>query len=142
MAAKAYERDGHLSGIATGLADLDHKLVDNPKELVKMNDELKARIIDIKEGRVFLSLKALKTDPWLTIGDRFKTGDTVQGRVYKFNPFGAVIALDDNFQGLVHISEFGGQDEMKHALTVGQSYPFIIDSIKSEEKRIMLKLKK
>ena len=124
------------------ISELDHKLVDNPKELVKMNDELKARIIDIKEGRVFLSLKALKTDPWLTIGDRFKTGDTVQGRVYKFNPFGAVIALDDNFQGLVHISEFGGQDEMKKAIVIGQTYPFVIDAVRPEEKRIVLKVKR
>ncbi len=124
------------------ISELDYKLVDNPKELVKVNDELKARIIDIKEGRVFLSLKVLKTDPWLAIGDKFKPGDTVQGRVYKFNPFGAVIALDDNFQGLVHISEFGGQDEMKKAIAMGQSYPFIIDSVKPEEKRIALKVKK
>jgi len=124
------------------ISELDYKLIDNPKELVKVNDELKARIIDIKEGRVFLSLKALKTDPWLTIGDRFKTGETVQGRVYKFNPFGAVVALDDNFQGLVHISEFGGQEEMKKAISVGESYPFVIDAVKPDEKRIVLKVKK
>ena len=47
------------------ISELDYKLVDNPKELVKINDELTAKIIDIKEGRVFLSLKALKADPWL-----------------------------------------------------------------------------
>ena len=110
--------------------------------LVKVNDQLKAQIVDIREGRVFLSLKALKEDPWEKIGEQFKAGDTVQGRVYKFNPFGAVVALDGNLQGMVHISEFGGQEEMKQALIIGQSYPFVIDSIRSEEKRIILKLKK
>jgi small subunit ribosomal protein S1 len=124
------------------ISELDYKLIDNPKELVKVNDELKAKIIDIKEGRVFLSLKALKQDPWLTIGDRFKQGATVEGRVYKFNPFGAVIALEGDFQGLVHISEFGGVEEMKKAISIGQSYPFVIDSVKPEEKRIGLKIKK
>ena len=124
------------------ISELDYKLIDNPKELVKVNDELKARIIDIKEGRVFLSLKVLKEDPWAKIGDRFVPGATVQGRVYKFNPFGAVVALDGDFQGLVHISEFGGQEEMKKAIAVGQSYPFIIDAVKPEEKRITLKFKK
>ncbi|HEX3767975.1 MAG TPA: S1 RNA-binding domain-containing protein, partial [Puia sp.] len=74
--------------------------------------------------------------------DRFKPGDTVEGRVYKFNPFGAVVALDGDFQGLVHISEFGGQEEMKKAISVGQSYPFIIDAVKPDEKRITLKVKK
>jgi len=124
------------------ISELDYKLIDNPKELVKVNDPLKAKIIDIKEGRVFLSLKALKEDPWTTMGDRFKAGDAVQGKVYKFNPFGAVVALDGDFQGMVHISEFGGQDEMKKALAVGQSYAFVIDAVKPEEKRIILKMKK
>lgn len=124
------------------ISELDYKLVENPKELVKMGEELTVKIIDIKEGRVFLSLKSLKEDPWQNIGDRFAAGAPVEGRVYKFNPFGAVIALPDDFQGMVHISEFGGQEEMKKALVVGQSYPFVIDSVKPEEKRITLKVRK
>lgn len=124
------------------ISELDYKLIENPKDLVKMNDQLTAKIIDIKEGRVFLSLKALKADPWSTIGDKFKVGDIIQGKVHKFNPFGAVVAIEGDFQGMVHISEFGGQDEMKAALTIGQSYPFVIDSVKPEEKRITLKMAK
>jgi len=124
------------------ISELDYKLIDNPKELVNMNDELKAKIIDIKEGRVFLSLKALKEDPWTTIGDRFKVGDAVQGRVYKLNAFGAIIALEGDLQGLVHVTEFGGQDEMKKALVVGETYPFVVDAVKPEEKRITLKVQK
>lgn len=124
------------------ISELDYKLIDNPKELVKVNDPLKAKIIDIKEGRVFLSLKALKEDPWVKAGTMFKPGETVQGKVYKFNPFGAVVALEGDLQGMVHISEFGGQDEMKKALAVGENYPFIVDTVKQEEKRITLKMKK
>ena len=62
------------------ISELDYKLIDNPKELVKVNDPLRAKIIDIKEGRVFLSLKALKEDPWLKVGDLFKPGETVRER--------------------------------------------------------------
>ncbi len=124
------------------ISELDYKLIDSPKELVKVNDALKAKIVDIKEGRVFLSLKALKEDPWEGIGGRFKAGDEVRGRVYKFNPFGAVIALDGDFQGLIHVSEFGGQDEMKKAIAVGETYPFVIGDVKPEERRIILKAKK
>ena len=124
------------------ISELDYKLIDNPKELVAVNEALKAKIIDIKEGRVFLSLKALKEDPWLKIGDRFKPGEAVQGKVYKFNPFGAVVAIEGDFQGMIHVSEFGGQDEMRKALTVGETYPFLIDTVKPDEKRITLKMKK
>ncbi len=124
------------------ISELDYKLIENPKDIIKINDALKAKIVDIKEGRVFLSLKALKEDPWEKSGEKLKAGDPIQGRVHKFNPFGAVIALEGDLQGMVHISEFGSQEEMKKSLIIGQSYPFIIDSVKSEEKRIMLKLKK
>jgi small subunit ribosomal protein S1 len=124
------------------ISELDYKLIDNPKDVVKVNDQLKAKIVDIKEGRVYLSLKALKEDPWEKLSGGFKPGDVVQGRVHKFNPFGAVVALDGDLQAMIHISEYGGQDEMKKALIVGQSYPFIIDSVKPEEKRITLKAKK
>lgn len=124
------------------ISELDYKLVESPKNLVKINDTLQAKIIDIKEGRVFLSLKALKEDPWETVGKQFKQGDIVEGRVHKLNPFGAVVALPNNFQGMVHVSEFGGQDEMKKEILPGQSYSFVIDSIKPDERRIMLKIKK
>ena len=124
------------------ISELDYKLIDNPKDIVQINDELKAKIIDIKEGRVFLSLKALKEDPWQNVNEKFKVGQAVQGRVHKFNPFGAVVALEGDFQGMVHVSEFGGQDEMKKTLAAGQSYPFIIEAIKPEEKRITLKMAK
>ncbi|OGY99733.1 MAG: hypothetical protein A2945_01900 [Candidatus Liptonbacteria bacterium RIFCSPLOWO2_01_FULL_52_25] len=124
------------------ISELDHRLIDNPKEIVKVNDALKVKIIDIKEGRVFLSLKALKEDPWAEIAAKFSAGQEVSGTLYKFNPFGAVISLEVGAQGLIHISEFGGQDEMKATLTPGTKHKFIIDSIKHEEKRIVLKLKK
>ncbi len=124
------------------ISELDYKLIENPKEFVKMGEELTVKIIDIKEGRVFLSLKALKEDPWQKISEHFKSGDVIEGKVHKFNPFGAVVALPGDFQGMIHISEFGGQDEMKKALTQGEKYSFVIDAVKPEEKRITLKMKK
>jgi ribosomal protein S1 len=124
------------------ISEIDHRLIDNPKETVQMNENVRVKIIDIRDGRVFLSMKALKPDPWATIGDKISSGQEVTGRVQKFNPFGAVINLDAGVQGLIHVSEFGGIDEMKKALSQGETYSFIIDSIRPEEKRLILKLKK
>ncbi|MEK7193186.1 MAG: S1 RNA-binding domain-containing protein [Patescibacteria group bacterium] len=124
------------------VSELNHRLISNPKEVVKINEVLKVKIIDIREGRVFLSLKALQTDPWNTVQDIYKAGQEVKGEVYKFNPFGSVVNLQDGLQGIIHVSEFGGIEEMKKALIAGQTYTFIIDSIRPEEKRLILKLKK
>jgi small subunit ribosomal protein S1 len=124
------------------ISELDHKLIENPKEIVKVNDQVKAKILEIKDGRVTLSLKALKADPWLQVESRYQAGKDVQGKVLRFNPFGAFISLDPEIQGLIHVSEFGGVDEMRAKLKEGQTYAFHIDSVKPQEKRITLKLKK
>ncbi len=119
--------------------EIEHRLIDHPKEVANINDSLKAKIIEIKEGRVFLSLKALKPNPWDNISENLKESQKVAGRVYKFNPFGACINLEHGLQGMIHITEFGSLDEMKKNLEIGKEYDFIIESIKPEEKRITLK---
>src|SRR3989344_7487266 len=122
------------------ISEIDHRIIDNPKEVVKLNDTIQVKIIDIRENRVFLSLKALKADPWEKVADFFKEGDTVKGTVYKFNPFGATIDLENGLQGIVHVSEFGGLDELKQVLPLGTEHQFAVEAFKPDEKRIILKL--
>lgn len=124
------------------ISEIDHCLVNNPKETVKINEEIQAKIIEIKNSNVYLSLKAMKTNPWESIAEKFKEGQEISGTVYKFNPFGAYINLEYNIQGLIHVAEFGSVEEMKNKLKTGEKHLFIIASIKPEEKRILLKLKR
>lgn len=158
----AYEPGQVVDGIISGVADfgafvkfvdnpaieglihvseLDWRVVENPKEVVKVDDVVKVKILDIKEGKVSLSLKALKADPWLAAGVRYEEGQTVTGTVYSFNPFGATVNFEDGLQGQVHVTDFGGVEEMKKALTAGTRYEFSIEGVKPEERRITLKLK-
>lgn len=122
------------------ISELSHNVVDHPKEIVSVGDMIKAQIIEIREGRVSLSLKALLPNPWDKVADKFKEGSVVNGTVYKLNPFGAFIKLDDDITGLIHVSEFGSVEDLKKKLTPGDSHSFLIDSIKPDEKRIILKL--
>ncbi len=124
------------------ISELSHKLIENPKDIIKINDIIKAKIVEIKDGRVSLSLKALQPNPWDQVKEKYKEGQEAMGTVYSFNPFGAIINLDLDIQGLIHITEFGSLEEMEKALELKKSYPFILASVKPEEKRILLKLKK
>lgn len=124
------------------ISELDWRLIDSPKEVVSIDEAIKAKIIEIKDNKIFLSLKALKENPWDTAGDKIKQGEEVTGTLYKTNPFGAYIDLGHNIYGLIHVSEFGSLDELKKQLEMGKKYQFTVDSIKPEEKRINLKLKK
>ncbi len=124
------------------ISEIDHRLIDNPKEVIKLGESVKVKILDIKEGRVFLSLKALKADPWTSVAEKYHSGDVVTGTVYKFNPFGAIVEFEDGIQGMIHISEFGGLEEMKKELELKKSYKFEVSSLKPEERRMILKMKK
>ncbi|MDD4930811.1 MAG: S1 RNA-binding domain-containing protein [Candidatus Colwellbacteria bacterium] len=124
------------------ISELGHKLIDSPKEVVSVGDMVKAQVIDVKDNKISLSLKALQPDPWKDVLSQYKVNDTVKGTVYKFNPFGAFIKLNEDIVGLIHISEFGSPEEMKTKLTVGEQRDFHIEAIKPEEKRIILKLAK
>ncbi len=124
------------------ISEIAHKLIDSPKEIIKLGESVKVKILDIKEGRVFLSLKALQPDPWMAVGEKYHVGDVLAGTVYKFNPFGAIVEFDGGIQGMIHISEFGGMEEMKKELELKKSYKFEVSQLKPEERRMILKLKK
>jgi len=122
------------------ISELDWQLIENPSEIVKLGQKVKAKIIDISNGKVSLSLKALKKDPWEDIEKRYKKGDIVKGEVTKFNPFGAFIKISPQIQGLCHVSEFGSQKKMEETLKIGEKHNFKILLIEPVEHRMTLKL--
>jgi len=123
------------------ISELDWKIIEEPTEIVKVGDKVKAKIIELQNDRVFLSLKALKKDPWQGIEKKYKKGDIVSGKVTKFNPFGAFIQISPEIQGLCHISEFEG-GKMSDTLKIGKKYKFQILLIDGKEHKMSLKLVK
>jgi len=122
------------------ISELDWQLIENPSEIVKLGQKVKAKIIDISNGKVSLSLKALKKDPWKDIEEKHKKGDIIKGEVAKFNSFGVFIKISPQIQGLCHVSEFGSQKKMEETLEVGEKYNFKILLIEPIEHRMTLKL--
>jgi len=122
------------------ISQLDWRLIEDPSEIVKVGQKIKAKIIEISGDKIFLSLKALKKDPWENLEKKYKKGDLVKGKVTKFNPFGAFIQITSEIQGLIHISEFGSQKKMTELLEIGKKYDFKILSIDPKEHKISLKL--
>lgn len=123
------------------ISELDWQLVQNPHDIVKVGDTVEAKIVDITaDGRISLSLKALKEDPWKDLGEKYAKGVTIKGVVSKINPYGALVKLADGIQGLVHISEFASQEELIAKLQEGKEYEFEVIQIAPQERRIALKL--
>ncbi len=146
MPGENYEgisEDDLLEGLVH-ISELDWQLIEDPSQFVEIGQRIKAEIIDISQGRVSLSLKNLKKDPWQELG--LKNGDVVTGTISRFNPFGAFVQLkgdnqDAKIQGLIHISEFGSEAKMKEKLMVDKEYEFQILSFQPQRHWMSLRLK-
>ena len=122
------------------ISELDWAIIENPSEIVKVGEIVRAKIIEISNDKVFLSLKALKKDPWQNIDKKYKKGGVVRGEVTKLNPFGVFVKITSKIQGLCHISEFISREKMEEKLKIGEKYNFRILEIRSAEHRMSLAL--
>ncbi|MBM3206418.1 MAG: 30S ribosomal protein S1, partial [Candidatus Staskawiczbacteria bacterium] len=134
-------QDSSIEGLIH-ISELDWQLVQNPSEIVKVGEFVKAQIINISNNQVFLSLKTLKENPWEKIEEKFKKEDKIKGKVLSFSAFGAFVEVQEKIRGLCHVSEFASQKEMEDSLKMGQTYDFEVLLIEPKEHRMSLKLVK
>ena len=120
------------------ISEIDWGLVDDPRHFFKVGDKVKVKIIDIKDGKVSLSIKALKSNPWTEAAEKYHKGDKVEGVVIKFNKHGALASIEEGIAGLVHVSEFGSEEKLRANLELGKRYPFTITLFDPQEMRMAL----
>jgi len=126
----------HISEIAWG-----H--VSNPHQHAKVGDKVKVQIIGIENDKLSLSVKRLVPDPWAEIEAKYPIGSKVKGVINRFSPFGAFVQLEDDINGLIHLSEISDQkvDDPSDFLTVGEEVEAQVINIDRDEHRIGLSLK-
>ncbi|NTW15492.1 MAG: 30S ribosomal protein S1 [Candidatus Moranbacteria bacterium] len=123
------------------ISELAWQLIDDPREIVKTGDQVRAKIIGIEETRISLSMKALKEDPWTKVAERYAVNQTVTGKIDKINHFGAFVYLDKDIHGLAHVSEFHDVypgRKMEDVFRVGETYDWKILSIEPRAHRMGL----
>ncbi len=120
------------------ISEIDWSLVEDPRALFKVGQKVNVKIIEIKEGKVSLSIKALKENPWVEAGKKYKKDMVVQGVVIRFNKHGALASIEEGIAGLVHISEFGSEEKLRKSLELGKSYNFKITLFDVKEQKMAL----
>jgi small subunit ribosomal protein S1 len=120
------------------ISEIDWSLVENPHTYLKVGQKIKAKIIDIKEGKVSLSLKALKENPWVEAAKKYKKDQKIDGVIIKFNKHGALASIEEGVAGLVHVSEFGSEVKLRKNLELGKVYPFKITVFDAKEQKMAL----
>lgn len=122
------------------ISELAWQRIEDPSDLFKVGDKVKAEIISIEGAKIFLSAKKLLTDPWHDVESKYKVGQSVSGVILKVNPFGLFVELDKDIHGLSHISQLGltpGQ-KINEAYKVGDKKEFTVVSIEPREHRLGL----
>lgn len=119
--------------------------INHPSEMLKKGDELEAVVLDIDKTnqRISLGVKQIDTDPWKEIDGRFRIGDLVKGTITKLTNFGAFVQLQDDIDGLVHISQISEDrvEKVKDVLKVGQEVEARVIKVDKAERRIGLSVK-
>lgn len=95
------------------ISELSWGRVDHPSDVVSVGDQIEVFIltIDRREHKVALSLKKLCENPWETIADRYCPGQVVEAVVKNIVSYGAFVRLEEGVDGLIHVSELGGNGE-------------------------------
>ncbi|MFA6315405.1 MAG: S1 RNA-binding domain-containing protein [Candidatus Paceibacterota bacterium] len=152
-----YEIGDEVEGLVTGVVDfgvfvkleegleglvhiseIDWGLVDEPRNFVKVGAKIKAKIIEIKDGKISLSLKQLKPNPWTEAAKKYKKEMPVTGVIIKFNKHGALASIEEGVAGLVHVSEFGSEEKLRKTLELGKTYDFKISLFDPKEQKMAL----
>jgi len=120
------------------ISEIDWGLIEDPRTMFKIDDKVKAKIIEIKDGKISLSIKALKENPWNEFEETLHKGDIVSGVVIKFNKHGALISIKQGVAGLVHNSSFGSEEKLRQSLELGKTYNFQITLFEPKDQRMTL----
>jgi len=119
-----------------------------PSDAANVGDEVEVEVVKLQPatrkdrfGRVSLSMRACQPDPWDLAKDTLRVGNPVKGKVVRTTDFGAFVEIAENIEGLLHISELGGNKELTHAkqaLEGGQEVDVVIERVDREQRRVSL----
>lgn len=120
------------------ISEIDWGLVEDPRQLFKVGDKVKVKVIEVKDGKISLSIKALKENPWVDAAKKYKKDMAVEAVVIKFNRHGALASIEEGVAGLVHVSDFGSEEKLRSNLELGKSYPFKITLFDPKDQKMAL----
>jgi len=126
--------------------DITWGRITHPKEYLRTGDEVKVKIkeIDREKEKISVSIKDLKTDPWLKIEEKYPIQSKVRGKVVGVVDYGVVVELEQGLEGLIHVSEMSWDRKLKKpgkTMKKGEWLELLILDIDKEKKRISLGLK-
>ena len=128
------------------ITDLSWGRVNDPKEVVELEQKINVVILDFDEEkkRIALGLKQLAPHPWDTLDPDLKVGDKIHGKVVVMADYGAFIEIAPGVEGLIHVSEMSWSAHLHSAqdfMKVGDEVDAVILTLDREERKMSLGIK-
>jgi small subunit ribosomal protein S1 len=128
------------------VADMAWSRTVKPSDVVKIGEELDLKVlkVNLQTHKVALGLKQLIPDPWSQVGEKYKVGDRVHGKVSRVTDFGAFVELEPGVDGLIHLSEMSWAKKVRKpsdVVKVGDVVETMVLNVNAGEHRIGLGLR-
>ena len=137
-----------LGGGVQGLlhvSEMGWTRVTSPNELVAVGDQITVKVLRVDDAtqKISLGMKQLQDDPWSTVATKFQIGQVYRGRVARLADFGVFVELDNEFTGLVPLSETGldRNADVRKAFAIGSPMDVVVLEVDAAARRIRLSKK-
>jgi small subunit ribosomal protein S1 len=128
------------------LSEISWDRIQHPSEMLKVGQEVKVKVISIDRDkkRIGLSIRQLLEDPWAQRVGKYQVGQLVEGNITRLTKFGAFARLEDDLEGLIHISEISDKriEHPREVLHEGDVVTLRVIKIDAENHRIGLSLRR
>jgi len=128
------------------LSELSWDHIEHPREVLEVGQEIKVKVINVdrEKKRIGLSVRALQDDPWQSRVEKYSVGQLVEGKITRLTKFGAFARLDDDIEGLIHISEMADHriEHPKEVLRENDVKTLRVIRIDADQHRIGLSLRR
>lgn len=125
------------------LSQMSWNWIDNPADILKLNDKIDVEIIGIDKDkqRISLSIKSLEENPWLKALETTKENSKVKGKVTRVKPFGAFVEIYPKVEGLLNKAQVKAiQNNLQRPLIEGDEIEIIVKKFDIDNKKIIFDL--
>ena len=135
---------GGIEGLVH-ISEISWSRVGHPSEVLKSGQETKVFVlgVDRENQKISLGMKQLEPDPWVNVAEKYQIGQIATGEVSRVVTFGAFVRLEENLEGLIHISELSNHhvEKVEDVVKPGDTVKVKIIKLIPEEQRIGLSIK-
>jgi small subunit ribosomal protein S1 len=122
------------------------KRVKHPSKILNVGDAVEAMVLGVDPAarRISLGLKQVEQNPWHELAEKYPVGTRIKGKVRNLTEFGAFVEVEEDIDGLIHISDMSWSKRVKHpseVLKKGDVVEAMVLSIDAENQRLSLGLK-